>query len=271
MGEVRRKVADYEEMVRRNNEEAELDRRRPGSSGRSNRRVKAEPIESEPSELEDHPDEMPGPSGYENSDNSSASIGNEVKRERKSRSPKPSGSKSKSRQTARKRSPSGARSRSKSTGKAKRSTRSRSPSKRTRKAPKLTSRSRSNKAKRRPSALKSKRSSAKKIGSRRKGLMSAKRRLNNKRDLYQLNLSPTIRRLKSQLMSDIRLTGQCVEVIQSLVLDILRKVAETSNNLAVKSKKKSVSLRDVETSIRMSLPKAWADECIQEAYKAMKP
>lgn len=89
-------------------------------------------------------------------------------------------------------------------------------------------------------------------------------------NLFDLNLAPTIRRLKRQLMPKMRLTGQCVEVIQSIVLDIIDRVSETSHILAMQSKKKSITLDDIEKAITMSLPDSWAKQCIQESNKAMK-
>lgn len=97
----------------------------------------------------------------------------------------------------------------------------------------------------------------------------ARGRMTMKKGANQLNLMAQVKRIKQEVEPNIRITGQCVEVINSLALDVMEKIAETAHMLALRTKKNSVTLRDVETATWMCLPSGWSKEVLKETISAM--
>lgn len=262
-GSVREKIDFFEETGRREQEEAKASSSR---SSRPRRKSPRRPEESDDIERESSPPTTTDEEDMNDTELDSTTPEDEKqKRTEQSlsdseRSPQPSTSAEKGGRT-RSRSTSSARSGKKETTK---KTKSRNQGKKragrmvTRRRPRVRSRGIPAKVTQR-AAL---RGSARIVRRRSQGPIA-------KKDHFQLSLMAQIKRMKQEEMPDIRITKQCTEVINSLTLGVVEKTAKTAHALALKTKKNSVTLRDVETATWMCLPVDWSKEILKEAKMAM--
>lgn len=76
-------------------------------------------------------------------------------------------------------------------------------------------------------------------------------------------------RVLKQVHPDIRISKHAMSIMDSLVKDIFDKVAAEAGRLAHYNKKKTMSTREVQTSVRLLLPGELAKHAVSEGTKAV--
>lgn len=126
-------------------------------------------------------------------------------------------------------------------------------------------------ASRQPSPAKSpkksptKKSPTKKAGKgRRKGQKVTKRRRKNKQSYGRF-----IYRVLKQVHPDVGVSSRAMSIMNSFVNDIFERIAGEASRLAHHNKRKTISSREIQTSVRLLLPGELAKHAVSEGTKAV--
>lgn len=114
---------------------------------------------------------------------------------------------------------------------------------------------------RQPSPVKSSKKSTK-GGKRRTKVVKRKKR-------RQESYSRFIFRVLKQVHPDVGISGKGMSIMNSFVNDIFERLAGEASKLAHQNKRKTISSREVQTSVRLLLPGELAKHAVSEGTKAV--
>ena len=104
---------------------------------------------------------------------------------------------------------------------------------------------------------------AKKVG-RKPGATINKRR-KSRRESY----GSFIYKVLKQVHPDVGITAKSMNIMNSFVNDIFERLASQSSRLIQQTKKSTISSREIQTSVRLTLPGELAKHAISEGTKAV--
>ena len=120
-------------------------------------------------------------------------------------------------------------------------------------------------ASRQPSPAKSPKKSPKKggKGGKRKAKMVKRRRA--RKESY----GRFIYRVMKQVHPDVGISSKAMSIMNSFVNDIFEQIASEASKLAQHNKRKTISSREIQTSVRLLLPGELAKHAVSEGTKAV--
>lgn len=132
-------------------------------------------------------------------------------------------------------------------------------------------------ASRQPSPVKSpKKSPAKKGGSPKKGRKSGKGGKRGKagakvtrRRTRKESYGGYIYRVLKQVHPDVGISSKGMSIMNSFVNDIFDRIANEASRLSLQNKRKTISSREIQTSVRLLLPGELAKHAVSEGTKAV--
>lgn len=78
-----------------------------------------------------------------------------------------------------------------------------------------------------------------------------------------------IYRVMKQVHPDVGISSKAMSIMNSFVNDIFEQIASEASRLAQQNKKKTVSSREIQTSVRLLLPGELAKHAVSEGTKAV--
>jgi histone H3/H4 len=106
---------------------------------------------------------------------------------------------------------------------------------------------------------------AKRAGSpRRKGKRAAKRR-RRRRESYGIYIYKVLK----QVHPDTGISSRGMSIMNSFVNDIFERIASEASRLAQVNKRRTISSREIQTSVRLLLPGELAKHAVSEGTKAV--
>ena len=114
----------------------------------------------------------------------------------------------------------------------------------------------------------SKKSPAKKggKGGKRKGAKSQAKRRRTRKQTY----GTYIYKVLKQVHPDVGISSKSMSIMNSFVNDIFERIAGEASRLAHHNKRRTISSREVQTSVRLLLPGELAKHAVSEGGKAMQ-
>ena len=121
-------------------------------------------------------------------------------------------------------------------------------------------------ASRQPSPSKSPKKSPRKGG---KGGKRGKSKMVKRRKARKESYGTFIYRVMKQVHPDVGISSKAMSIMNSFVNDIFEQIASEASRLAQQNKKKTVSSREIQTSVRLLLPGELAKHAVSEGTKAV--
>lgn len=121
-------------------------------------------------------------------------------------------------------------------------------------------------ASRQPSPSKSPKKSPRKSG---KGGKRGKSKTVKRRKARKESYGRFIYRVMKQVHPDVGISSKAMSIMNSFVNDIFEQIASEASRLAQQNKRKTVSSREIQTSVRLLLPGELAKHAVSEGTKAV--
>lgn len=102
-------------------------------------------------------------------------------------------------------------------------------------------------------------------GGKRKGAKSQTKRRRTRKQTYGIYIYKVLK----QVHPDVGISSKSMSIMNSFVNDIFERIAGEASRLAHHNKKRTISSREVQTSVRLLLPGELAKHAVSEGTKAV--
>ncbi|KAK9104413.1 hypothetical protein Scep_021257 [Stephania cephalantha] len=93
----------------------------------------------------------------------------------------------------------------------------------------------------------------------------AKKKMKKSSETYKIYLFKVLK----QVHPDIGISGKAMGIMNSFINDIFEKLAQESSKLARYNKKPTITSREIQTAVRLTLPGELAKHAVSEGTKAV--
>ena len=90
-----------------------------------------------------------------------------------------------------------------------------------------------------------------------------------RRRKYKQSYGSYIYKVMKQVHPDVGITAKSMSIMNSFVNDIFERLASQSSRLVHQNKKATISSREIQTSVRLTLPGELAKHAVSEGTKAV--